>query len=103
MSKQVAYFYDFGPFRLDVAERLRMRNTEVVSLTPKVFDTLLVLVEAGGHLVEKGELLSTLWPGSYVEESSLAQNISLLRKALGEGPGEHQFIQTVPKRGYRFI
>src|SRR5205085_450283 len=103
MSKQVAYFYDFGPFRLDVAERLLMRNTEVVSLTPKVFDTLLVLVEAGGHLVEKGELLSTLWPDSYVEESSLAQNISLLRKALGEGPGEHQFIQTVPKRGYRFI
>jgi DNA-binding winged helix-turn-helix (wHTH) protein/TolB-like protein/Tfp pilus assembly protein PilF len=103
MSKQATCFYDFGPFRLDVAERLLLRDAEVVPLTPKVFDTLLVLVEAGGHLVEKNELMTTLWPDSYVEESSLAQNISLLRKALGEGTNGHQFIQTVPKRGYRFV
>ena len=103
MSRQVTYFYDFGPFHLDVTERVLLRDTEVVPLTPKVFDTLLVLVEAEGHLVEKGELLSTLWPDSYVEESSLTQNISLLRKALGESTNGHQFIQTVPKRGYRFV
>lgn len=103
MNKQAAFFYDFGPFRLDLAERTLLREREVVPLTPKVFDTLLVLVEAGGHLVEKNELMTTLWPDSYVEESSLAQNISLLRKALGEEPGAPQFIQTVPKRGYRFV
>ncbi|HEV2861522.1 MAG TPA: tetratricopeptide repeat protein [Pyrinomonadaceae bacterium] len=93
--------FAFGPYRLDEAERLLYRGDDLVALTPKVFDTLLLLVEQGGHVVGKDELMRRLWPESFVEESSLSQNISLLRKALA-GEGE-QYIQTVPKRGYRFV
>lgn len=93
--------FAFGPYRLDEAERLLYRGGDLVPLTPKVFDTLLLLVERGGHVVGKDELMERLWPESFVEESSLSQNISLLRKALA-GEGE-QYIQTVPKRGYRFV
>jgi DNA-binding winged helix-turn-helix (wHTH) protein/TolB-like protein/Flp pilus assembly protein TadD len=102
MSKKAACLYEFGPFRLDVSEHRLLRNQEVVPLSPKVFETLLVLVEHSGHVLEKDKLMRTLWPDSFVEESSLMQNISLLRKALGEG-GEQQFIETVPKHGYRFV
>jgi DNA-binding winged helix-turn-helix (wHTH) protein/TolB-like protein/Tfp pilus assembly protein PilF len=103
MNKQALHFYEFGVFRVDAQERLLYREGEVVPLTPKVFETLLVLVQNSGHVLEKTELMSTLWPDSFVEESSLAQNISLLRKALGEGAGERQYIETIPKRGYRFV
>lgn len=78
-------------------------NAEVVPLTAKVFDTLLLLVENSGHLVEKDELIERLWPDNFVDESSLTQNISLLRKALGDGQNGVRFIETVPKRGYRFV
>ena len=69
-------------------------------LTPKAFDTLVLLVRNSGHLLEKDELISTLWPDTFVEEGSLSNNIFLLRKALGEDPA---FIETVPRRGYRFV
>jgi len=103
MQKQALHFYEFGDFRIDAQEHLLYRAGEVVPLSPKVFDTLLVLVENAGHVLEKSELMQRLWPESFVEESSLAQNIFLLRKALGEGASERQYIETVPKRGYRFV
>jgi DNA-binding winged helix-turn-helix (wHTH) protein/TolB-like protein len=103
MSKRPLKFYEFGPFRLNVTERLLLRDREVVPLTPKVLDTLVVLVENSGHVLDKNELMQTLWPDSFVEESSLTQNISLLRRALGETDDGRQFIETMPKRGYRFV
>jgi DNA-binding winged helix-turn-helix (wHTH) protein/TolB-like protein/Flp pilus assembly protein TadD len=103
MFKQSKQLYEFGPFRLDVAERLFLKNEEPVALTPKAFEMLVVLVERSGHLVEKDELLKEVWRDQFVEESNLSQNIYLLRKALGEGATEHQYIETVPRRGYRFV
>jgi len=98
-----SHFYKFGPFRLDPAERQLMRDSKPVALTPKCFDLLVVLVENGGHLLEKEKLIATLWPDHFVEESNLSFNISTLRKALGEGPGGQQYIETVPKKGFRFV
>ena len=95
--------YEFGRFCLDTAERLLLREGEPVPLTPKVYDILLVLVENGGHVVEKDDLMKRVWPSTFVEEGNLTQNISLLRKALGETPNGVQFIETVPRRGYRFV
>jgi DNA-binding winged helix-turn-helix (wHTH) protein len=91
----------FGLFRIDVTERLLFNAEGAVPLTPKAFDTLLMLVENSGHVLGKDELMKAVWPDSFVEENNLAQNISTLRKVLSEG-GE-KFIETVPKRGYRFI
>ena len=102
MNKNEARLYEFGPFRLDVSEHRLLHDQEIVSLSPKVFETLLVLIEHSGHVLQKNELMTRLWPDSFVEESSLTQNISLLRKALSEA-GEQQFIETVPKLGYRFV
>lgn len=102
MNQRALHFYEFGPFRLNVTERLLQRGIEPVPLTPKVFDTLLVLVENNGHVLEKNELMQQLWPDSFVEESSLTQNISLIRRALSEGDTECSYIETIPKRGYRF-
>ena len=99
-SRETPRLYEFGPFRLDPAERKLMRGNEVVALTPKAFDTLLLLVRNSGHLMEKNDLIGMLWPDSFVEEGSLSNNIFLLRKALGEDPA---FIETVPRRGYRFV
>jgi DNA-binding winged helix-turn-helix (wHTH) protein/TolB-like protein len=99
--KQKRYF-EFGDFQLDVRERSLLRNGEAVQVTPKAFDTLVILVENAGSLVEKDEMMRAIWPDSFVEEIGLARNISVLRKLLGEDPGEQQFIETVPKRGYRF-
>lgn len=103
MSKQPSRVYGFGPFRLNVTERLLQRSDAEVPLTPKVIDTLVVLVENSGHVLAKDELMSELWPDSFVEESSLTQNISLLRKALNENGNGEQYIETIPKRGYRFV
>ena len=103
MSKQPSRVYEFGPFRLNVTERLLQRSDAEVPLTPKVVDTLVVLVENSGHVLGKDELMSELWPDSFVEESSLTQNISLLRKALSENGNGEQYIETIPKRGYRFV
>ena len=102
MSKQAKELYEFGPFCIDVSERLLIREGQNVPLTPKAFDMLLVLVENRGHLMEKDELMQKLWPHTYVEEANLTNNISQLRKALGDDSGEHRYIETVPKRGYRF-
>ena len=103
MSKRSRQVYEFGVFRLDVAERLLLRDGEAIPVTPKAFDTLTVLVQNSGHIVSKDELMSQVWPDSFVEETNLAQNISTVRKALGERPDGTQYIETVPKRGYRFI
>ncbi|HXQ70970.1 MAG TPA: alpha/beta fold hydrolase [Pyrinomonadaceae bacterium] len=91
-------FYSFGVFRVDPAERLLFKEEREVALTPKAFDTLLILLENCSHVLTKQELMRKVWPDSFVEENNLAQNISTLRKALGGN-----YIQTVPKRGYRFV
>jgi TolB-like protein/DNA-binding winged helix-turn-helix (wHTH) protein/Tfp pilus assembly protein PilF len=95
--------YEFGPFQLIPGERQLLRDNQPVPLTPKSFDLLVLLVENSGHLIEKDELLKRLWPDSFVEEANLSVNVSALRRALGEGPNEHQFVETVPRRGYRFV
>jgi len=94
--------FEFGPFRLDLSERLLVRNGKAVQLSPKVFETLAFLVENRGHVLEKDELIKRLWPDTFVEESSLAQNIFQLRRALNGGGSSRKYIETVPKRGYRF-
>jgi Tol biopolymer transport system component/DNA-binding winged helix-turn-helix (wHTH) protein len=99
MSKENRHFYEFGPFRIDTANRQLMRDGEVVPLKAKAVDTLLFLIDNRGDVVEKDELMKTLWPDSFVEESNLTQNIYTLRKALGEG----DYIETIPRRGYRFV
>lgn len=103
MNKGALHYYEFGPFRLNATERLLQRETEVVPLTPKLVDTLVILVEHRGHVLSKDELMESLWPDSFVEESSLTQNISLLRKALNDNGNNGQYIETIPKRGYRFV
>lgn len=99
-SQEAPRLYEFGPFRLDPSERKLWRDNEIVALTPKAFDTLYLLVRNSGRLLEKNELIGTLWPDTFVEEGSLTNHIFLLRKTLGENPA---FIETVPRRGYRFV
>jgi Tol biopolymer transport system component/DNA-binding winged helix-turn-helix (wHTH) protein len=99
----VRRLYAFGPFLLDPAERVLLREGRPVPLTPKVFDVLLVLVENGGHLLGKKDLMEAVWPDSFVEEGNLTFTISSLRKALGEDRREPQYIETVPRSGYRFV
>ena len=103
MAQPDSHSYEFGRFRLKTAERILLREGELVPLTPKVFDILITLVENRGQVVAKDDLMKRVWPSTYVEEGNLTQNISLLRKALGESPGGVQFIETVPRRGYRFV
>lgn len=94
--------YHFSHFRLELEDRLLYRNSEVVHLTPKVFNILLLLVQNHGHVLKKEELMNAVWPEAFVEDGNLARNISTLRKALGETPGQISFIETIPCRGYRF-
>jgi Tol biopolymer transport system component/DNA-binding winged helix-turn-helix (wHTH) protein len=96
-------WYAFGPFRLDPLNRLLLRDGEALPLGPTVVETLLVLLENHGELVSKEEILKSVWPDTVVEESNLSHNISVLRKALGEAPGDQRYIQTISKRGYRFV
>lgn len=103
MNQPARRFYLFDGFRVDAEERLLFKDNREVPLTPKVFDTLLVLLENSGHVLTKKELMQQVWPDSFVEENNLAQNISILRKALGAGKKGEHYIQTVPKRGYRFL
>jgi DNA-binding winged helix-turn-helix (wHTH) protein/tetratricopeptide (TPR) repeat protein len=103
MTNEDQISFVFGPFRLNASERRLVRGDKPVPLAPKVFDTLVVLVENGGRLVDKDELMRRLWPDSFVEEATLARNISDLRKVLGESSGEAKYIETVPKSGYRFV
>jgi Tol biopolymer transport system component/DNA-binding winged helix-turn-helix (wHTH) protein len=102
LSKQKQFFYEFGSFRIDLVNRLLFRNGELVPLQPKMFDTLLLLIENRGQLIEKDELMSRLWPDTVVEESNLTQNVYVLRKMLGADPQGDRYIETIPKRGYRF-
>ena len=95
--------YEFGCFRLDAAEYVLLRDGQIVPVTPKVFETLLVLVENSGHVVDKSELYKQVWGDAFVEETNLTKNISILRKILSEGDADRTFIETVPKRGYRFV
>src|SRR5580704_10664013 len=103
MTLQTRHFYAFGPFRLDSEKRVLVRDGTPVPLAPKVAEALLALVQSAGHLVEKDELIKRIWPGAFVEEGNLNKNISFLRKALGEWDGGREYIETVPKRGYRFV
>ncbi|MFN2578361.1 MAG: winged helix-turn-helix domain-containing protein [Pyrinomonadaceae bacterium] len=102
MDKNRQQLFEFGPFLLDPAERLLLRNGERVPLTPKVFETLIALVECRGRLIEKDKLMKLVWPDSFVEEANLTNNISTLRKALGENERNATYIETIPKVGYRF-
>src|SRR5262245_34343834 len=95
--------YEFGPFSLDVDRRLMLKSDQVIPLTSKAFETLLVLVQNHSRVVEKDELLKQIWPDTVVEERNLAVNISTLRKVLGESPESHDYIVTIPGRGYRFV
>jgi DNA-binding winged helix-turn-helix (wHTH) protein/TolB-like protein len=95
--------YEFGEFRLDAEQRLLFRNGRPVTLTPKAFDTLLVLVQHSGRVVNKEELIKAVWADTFVEEANLARNIWTLRKALGDDDTNHRYIETLPKRGYRFV
>jgi TolB-like protein/DNA-binding winged helix-turn-helix (wHTH) protein/Tfp pilus assembly protein PilF len=103
MNTRPQQSYVFGPFRLDTAEHSLRRDGQAVPLTPKVFDLLEVLVRNNGRLVEKEELIKEVWPDSFVEEGNLNRNISILRKVLGEDSSDGPYIETVPKRGYRFV
>jgi Tol biopolymer transport system component/DNA-binding winged helix-turn-helix (wHTH) protein len=102
MSNKTKRIYEFGPFRLDAGEHLLLRDGAAVPLTPKALDLLLALVERHGHLQEKEELFKAVWPDTIVEESNLSSHIAVIRKALGEGGNGARYIETVPKRGYRF-
>ena len=103
MSEQKNHFYEFGPFRVDPLKRRLWRDGEVIRLTPKAFDLLLVLVEESGRTIEKDELLEKVWPGTAVEENNLNQNITTLRKSLGDSRQESQYIATISGVGYRFV
>jgi TolB-like protein/DNA-binding winged helix-turn-helix (wHTH) protein/Tfp pilus assembly protein PilF len=97
------YVYAFGPYRLDQPEHRLWRDEQTIPLSPKAFDLLVALVSRAGHLVTKERLLQEVWPGTFVEEANLSYTVSVLRKALGDEREPHQYVETVPKRGYRFI
>src|SRR5579872_1089127 len=98
---KIKHLYEFGPFQVDPEKELLLRGKEAVALTPKTFQILLVLVRHSQEIVTKEDMLKTVWPDTFVEEANLSRNIFLLRKALGETPQDHQYIVTVPGRGYR--
>lgn len=102
MSLSGRELYEFGPFRLDPPERLLLREGQPVPLPPKAYDLLVTLIARANRLVTKEELLKEVWPGTFVEEANLSYTVSLLRKALGDEGEPHRYIETVPKRGYRF-
>ncbi len=94
--------YEFGPFRMDASRRLLERDGEAVVLSPKAFDTLLLLIAERGRVLDKQEVLRAIWPDTVVEENNLNQSISSLRRVLGDSRGESRFIATIPGRGYCF-
>src|SRR5713226_5707782 len=103
MANVEKHFYQFGAFHIDTVERLLFRGEEKIPLTPKASDTLLALLENKGRVLDKDELLKMVWPDTFVEEGALARNVSALRKVLGNGADDFQYIETIPKRGYRFV
>jgi DNA-binding winged helix-turn-helix (wHTH) protein/tetratricopeptide (TPR) repeat protein len=102
MARQAKHLLEFGPFRMDLEERVLMRDGQPITLAPKAFETLLVLVQHSQRVVLKDDLMKTLWPDTFVEESNLSQHIFLLRKALGDRAHDPEYIVTAPGRGYRF-
>jgi DNA-binding winged helix-turn-helix (wHTH) protein/tetratricopeptide (TPR) repeat protein len=102
MGDQGSQFYEFGSFRVDLDHRLLLRDAKPIPLQPKAFEILVVLLKNGEKVVLKDDLLKAVWPDTFVEESNLAQNIFVLRKALGDSVGQNRYIVTVPGRGYRF-
>jgi len=103
MSLGPKVVYEFGPFRLDPDKQILLRGDEPVAITPKAIDTLLVLIRNSRQVVSKDELLRSVWPDAFVEESNLSQNIFIVRKALGDTPEDRRYILTLPGRGYRFV
>src|SRR5271169_4131718 len=102
MDRQARHLLEFGPFRMDLEERVLTRDQETITLSPKAFETLLILVNHSERVVLKDDLMKSLWPDTFVEEANLSQNIFILRKALGESAQDPRYIVTVPGRGYRF-
>jgi DNA-binding winged helix-turn-helix (wHTH) protein/tetratricopeptide (TPR) repeat protein len=102
MANNARHFYDFGPYRIDPDRRLLLREDQPIALQSKAFDVLLVLVQNSEKVVPKDDLMKTVWPDTFVEESNLAQHIFVLRKTLGDAVEEKRYIVTVPGRGYRF-
>jgi serine/threonine protein kinase len=103
MHEKTRHFYSFGPFRLDPGDGLLTLEGKPVPLAPKAFEALLMLVENAGHAVDKDDLMRRLWPGTFVEEANVAKQVSLLRKILSEATNGREYIETIPKRGYRFV
>ena len=103
MPLETQVLYEFDQFRLNPADHSLLCDGKPVSLTPKSFDILVTLIERNGLLVTKDELMKKIWPDSFVEEANLTVNVSALRKALGDTPEHQQYIETVPKLGYRFM
>jgi len=102
INQKTKHFFEFGRFRVDPVEKVLFDDGQPVQLTLKAFDTLLALLESSGHILSKEELLKRIWPDTFVEEGTLVQNIATLRRVLGDGPDQRSFIETVPRRGYRF-
>src|SRR5687768_6208506 len=103
MSPERLHFYEFGNFRLDPSEKVLFCENKPVPLTPKVFETLQIFVEHAGRLLHKDELMQKIWQDRFVEESNLTFNIKMLRRVLNDDAHQPRFIETVPRRGYRFI
>src|SRR5690242_13158676 len=95
--------YRFGEFTLDTDQKVLLRHDKALPLTPKLFQTLLILVENSGRIVQKEQFMERLWPHTFVEEANLTSNIQQLRKSLGDNARQPHYIETVTKRGYRFI
>ncbi len=103
MATDPKILYEFGPFRVDPEKQVLLRENQPVAITPKTFETLLILVRHSREVVSKDELMSELWPDAFVEEANLSQNIFMLRKALGDTPDDRRYIVTLPGKGYRFV
>jgi len=103
MAQAAKHLYEFGPFSMDPSEGLLLRDDQPIPLAPKAFEALLLLVESSGHLIEKEVLMQKLWPDSFVEEANVSKYIFTLRQALSDGEEGQKYIETVPKRGYRFV
>ena len=102
-SQKIKGFYRFGEFKIEVEERCLRYGEEIVPLTPKEFEVLFFLIEREGKVAKKTDLLDAIWADTFVEESTLARNISWLREKLAKFSDDRKFIETVPKRGYRFV
>src|SRR5205085_1933155 len=103
MDRHEKHYYEFGPFRLQVHERLLLRDGEIVPLAPKAIDLLVALVENSSHVLSKDELMKQVWPDTVVEEANLSHQVFTLRKVLEEDKHGAKYIETIPRRGYRFV